>query len=145
MKILITHSPSDQSICRSLKQLFQESGYDVVERNHPLELYSALTVKGKERIKQCDLAIVLLTANAQSSYRVHQEVEFLKEINKDHFAILNSAHQFELKEYTYPAEHPVLNHEERRDELEQVKLLLTVFVSRMHIKDESLVYHVSHL
>ena len=145
MKILITHSPSDQSLCRGLKKLFLESGYHIVERNHPLEIYSALTAKGKERIKQCDLAIVLLTANAQSSYRVHQEVEYLKEIHKDHFMIFNSAHHFEVKEYSYPEEHPVLNHEERRDELEQVKLLLTVFVGHMHIKDESLVYHVSHL
>ena len=144
MKILIIHSPSDKLLCRSLKHLLHESGYDLVERN-PLELYSSLTIKGKERIKRSDLCIVLLTASAQSSYRVHQEVEYLKEISKDHFMVLNSAHKLELKESFFPNLHPVLNEDEHSDELEQVKLLLTVFVSEVGIKDDPLVYHVSHI
>jgi len=143
MKIFLSHSPSDSSHCRILKRSLLESGHSVIDRSHPLELYSMLTTKGKQRISQCDVSIVILTANALASYRVHQEVEYMKEIEKDYFVVENFASKIEVRRHLFPSTGTASDHEDWKDELEQINLILLAFTDQYEFREDSIVYHVS--
>lgn len=124
MKIFVSHAISDQTFIHGLKNKLEPFGITLFVAEHYQELQYSITEKIETMIRQCDVALILLTDKGFNSNFVQQEIGYIKSCNKPSLKVVQVGIENKLTGFIYG--HDYLSHDPDQPEktLEKIKAIL---------------------
>jgi hypothetical protein len=82
MKLFVSHSLKDQELIKSVKNTLEPHGITLFIAEHHLALRQTITQKIETMIRDCDVALILLTKRGFNSKFVQQEIGYIQSCQK---------------------------------------------------------------
>ncbi|MEO6168943.1 MAG: hypothetical protein ABIO46_00915 [Chitinophagales bacterium] len=143
MNIFISHSSKDAVLFDLIRLKLKEQQFHVPEKRQGLQWYSAIISGNKQKIKRCDLGIVLFSPRGKGSYLVHQEAAYLNMLCKNHFILESNGAEYRLTERNFENEIPAAQNESFQEEKLMVKTVLEKISLTIHHESHKMIFHTS--
>ncbi len=135
MKIFISHSSLDQELIRKIKNTLEPYGITPLIAEHNIDLENSITEKIENMIKQCDVALILLTENGFNSQFVQQEIGYIKSLNKSYLQLVQLGYENKIKGFNYGKDYVPFDTTNQEYALEKIKKTL-LYVKFHHVVNE---------
>jgi hypothetical protein len=141
MLVYISYSHSDLKLFKSLRDRCEARGFTIVSREKSLELREALSEKGRQRITMANVAVILLTSNGRSSFRVFQEAEFITAAGKDHFILQGFGNKIEAVSKSSESSSAAVRTDHYISSLKVLEKILKDFSMQLKPEEFNFIYH----
>lgn len=101
MKVFISHSLADHNLIKRIKDTLEPHGLKLFIAEHYIDIERTVTEKIENMIKQCDVALILLTQSGFDSHFVQQEIGYIKGQNIPFLQIIQSGLESKIKGFNY--------------------------------------------
>ncbi len=101
MNIFVSHSLKDQKLISDLKNKLEPLGVSLSIAEHNIDLIHSISEKIEILIRDCDVALILLTNDGFNSNFVHQEIGFIKSINKPSIKVVEKGLENRITGFIY--------------------------------------------
>ena len=124
MKIFVSHSLGDASLINDLISKLSPYGITLLIAEHNIDLRFSITTKIENMIRQCDVALVLLTENGFNSNFVQQEIGYITSCNKPALNVVEKGIEPKISGFIFG--HDYLLHDPQSPDitLERIKNIL---------------------
>lgn len=88
MKIFVSHSLKDQELIKGVKTTLEPHGITLFIAEHNFDMQQTITQKIETMIRNCDVALILLTKKAFNSKFVQQEIGYINSCRKPFLQVI---------------------------------------------------------
>ncbi|HHT9146121.1 MAG: toll/interleukin-1 receptor domain-containing protein [Candidatus Brocadiaceae bacterium] len=134
MKIFISHSLADHEIISGVKDTLEPHGVTLFIAEHYQDLERTITEKIENMIRQCDVALILLTRNGYNSHFVQQEIGYIKSQNKPYLQVIQLGYEKKIKGFNYGKGYVPFDPTQPHIALEKVKRSLLTYWQKKNEK-----------
>jgi len=101
MIIFVSHSLKDKILIQDLKNSLVPHGIALLIAEHYRDLSNSISQKIENMIRQCDVALILLTENGYGSNFVQQEIGYIKSCNKPSLQVIEKGLENKITGFIY--------------------------------------------
>lgn len=134
MKIFVSHALTDQDLIKEVKNTLEPHGITLFIAEHYQDLKLSITQKIENMIKQCDVALILLTKNGYNSQFVQQEIGYIKSCQKPSLQVVQIGLEKKITGFIYG--HDYITHDPTQPQatLEAIKRSLLSYWRKVEKK-----------
>jgi hypothetical protein len=91
----------DSSLISDIKTNLEPYGINLLIAEHRIDIYYSVTEKIENMIKECDIALVLLTQNGIFSKFVDQEIGYIQSLKKPYIQLIQEGFEKDIVGFNY--------------------------------------------
>lgn len=124
MKIFVSHALTDQDLIKGVKNTLEPHGIALLIAEHYQELQLSITQKIENMIRQCDVALILLTNNGYNSNFVQQEIGYIKSCRKPSLQVVQAGLEEKITGFIFGHDYILHNPAKPQITLDRIKGIL---------------------
>lgn len=136
MRIFVSHAISDQVLIKKILETLKPYGLELLVSEHYIDIEKNITTKIETMIKQCDVALILLTKDGFNSHFVQQEIGYIKSQRRPFLQLVEIGMQEKIKGFNFGYDYILLNPNEPQIAVEKIKYVLLNYWDRLRQRQQ---------